>query len=249
MTSTAATGIGQVSLGEVDLVNNKEHVGGLRTPGEHGSSTVTVPTAAALSDSPQALIAGTGSDTTRSDGDHTVSLRDVMQALQETREQREQRIRNLFDLFDTCKSGYVDSSQIKKGFKALSIPSENKYATDLLLVCDSNRDGKVDFDEFKKYMDLKELELYLMFQAIDVKHNGVLHREELQAALGAAGEFSFHHHHDLVCQNSSAWIVLWVIRLSLVRITKLPTRLRRKSYSKLNHSSSTLLPVWISASV
>ncbi|CAM6089014.1 unnamed protein product [Calypogeia fissa] len=190
MTSAAATGIGQVNLGEVELVDGKEHRGGgVRTPtSDHTSSgPVIVPTAAAFSDSLQALKASTTTEITRTNGDHTISLRDVELALQETREQREQRIRHLFDLFDNCNTGYVDHDQIKRGFKSLHIPSDNKYANDLLSVCDSNRDGKVDFDEFKRYMDMKELELYQMFQELDVKHNGELHLEELRAALAEAG--------------------------------------------------------------
>lgn len=114
-------------------------------------------------------------------------LRDVEQALQESKGQRDQRIRSLFDRFDTEKSGYLDQKLIKDGFQTFSIPYQYKYAADLLNVCDSNRDGQVDFDEFKKYMDAKELELYQMFREIDVKHNGVLQLEELGEALLRAG--------------------------------------------------------------
>ncbi|KAG8050129.1 hypothetical protein GUJ93_ZPchr0009g721 [Zizania palustris] len=45
----------------------------------------------------------------------------------------------------------------------------------LLRVCDRDRDGRVGYDDFRKYMDDKELELYRIFQAIDVEHNLVLH--------------------------------------------------------------------------
>lgn len=118
-------------------------------------------------------------------------LRDVEQALQESKGQRDQRIRSLFDRFDTEKSGYLDQKLIKDGFQTFSIPYQYKYAADLLNVCDSNRDGQVDFDEFKKYMDAKELELYQMFREIDVKHNGVLQLEELGEALLRAGTVFF----------------------------------------------------------
>ncbi|CAN1133358.1 Calcium-dependent mitochondrial ATP-magnesium/phosphate carrier protein 2 [Linum perenne] len=67
------------------------------------------------------------------------------------------------------------------------IPAEYKYAKDLLKVCDANRDGRVDYQEFKRYMDDKELELYRIFQAIDVEHNGCILPEELWDALVKAG--------------------------------------------------------------
>ena len=54
-------------------------------------------------------------------------------------------------------SGHLDNSQIERGLKALRIPTEYKYAKDLLKVCDSNQDGSLDYQEFRRYMDDKEL--------------------------------------------------------------------------------------------
>lgn len=116
-----------------------------------------------------------------------VTLSEVLLALQETQEERAHRIRNLFDFFDISHKGYLDHSDIEEGFKALAIPSQYKYARDLLDVCDSNHDGRVDFEEFHKYMDAKELELYSIFREIDVRHNGCILPEELRAALQQAG--------------------------------------------------------------
>lgn len=116
-----------------------------------------------------------------------VTLAEVLLALQETKEQRAHRIRNLFEFFDTSHKGYLDHSDIEEGFKALAIPTQYKYARDLLDVCDANHDGRVEFEEFLKYMDAKELELYSIFREIDVKHNGCILPEELRAALRQAG--------------------------------------------------------------
>ncbi|MCO5597001.1 hypothetical protein L7F22_051073 [Adiantum nelumboides] len=116
-----------------------------------------------------------------------VTLTEVLLALQETKEERAHRIRNLFEFFDTAHKGFLDHSDVEEGFKALAIPTQYKYARNLLDVCDSNHDGRVDFEEFHKYMDAKELELYSIFREIDVKHNGCIHPEELRAALQQAG--------------------------------------------------------------
>uniref|UniRef100_A0A0D6R936 EF-hand domain-containing protein n=1 Tax=Araucaria cunninghamii TaxID=56994 RepID=A0A0D6R936_ARACU len=115
------------------------------------------------------------------------SMEHVLLALRETKEEREVRIRSLFNFFDAANSGHLDNSQIEKGLQALRIPSEYKYAKDLLKVCDSNQDGRVDYQEFRRYMDDKELELYRIFQAIDVEHNGCILPEELWDALVRAG--------------------------------------------------------------
>ncbi|KAF5732255.1 Mitochondrial substrate carrier family protein isoform 1 [Tripterygium wilfordii] len=116
-----------------------------------------------------------------------VSMDHVLLALRETKEERDVRIRSLFNFFDAANVGYLDYAQIEAGLSALQIPAEYKYAKDLFKVCDANRDGRVDYQEFRRYMDAKELELYRIFQAIDVEHNGCILPEELWDALVKAG--------------------------------------------------------------
>ncbi|XP_065018391.1 calcium-dependent mitochondrial ATP-magnesium/phosphate carrier protein 2-like isoform X5 [Musa acuminata AAA Group] len=116
-----------------------------------------------------------------------VSMDHVLLALRETKEEREVRIRSLFNFFDAAGVGHLDYVQIEAGLSALCIPAEYKYARDLLKVCDANRDGRVDYQEFRRYLDDKELELYRIFQAIDVEHNGCILPEELWDALIKAG--------------------------------------------------------------
>lgn len=121
-----------------------------------------------------------------------VTMDHVLLALGESKEEREQRIRSLFDFFDVSNSGYLDYTQIENGLSALQMPAEYKYGKDLLNVCDANKDGRVDYQEFKRYMDNKELELYRIFQAIDVEHNGCILPEELYDALVRAGKIILH---------------------------------------------------------
>lgn len=120
------------------------------------------------------------------------TMEHVLLALRETKEERELRIRSLFGFFDANNHGYLDYAQIEAGLSALQIPGEYKYARDLFRVCDANRDGRVDYAEFRRYMDAKELELYRIFQAIDVEHNGCILPEELWDALVKSGtSFTF----------------------------------------------------------
>ncbi|GFQ01950.1 calcium-binding mitochondrial carrier protein scamc-1-a [Phtheirospermum japonicum] len=116
-----------------------------------------------------------------------ISMDHVLSALRETKEERDSRIRSLFSFFDSNNAGYLDYAMIEKGISAMQIPSDYKFAKELLEVCDANQDGRVDYQEFRKYMDDKELELYRIFQAIDVEHNGCILPEELWDALVRAG--------------------------------------------------------------
>lgn len=111
----------------------------------------------------------------------------VLLALRETKEERELRIRSLFNFFDAANNGYLDYAHIEAGLSALQIPPEYKYAKELFKVCDADRDGRIDYHDFRRYMDDKELELYRIFQAIDVEHNGCILPEELWDALVKAG--------------------------------------------------------------
>ncbi|KAE9610184.1 putative mitochondrial carrier protein [Lupinus albus] len=116
-----------------------------------------------------------------------VSMDHVLLALRETKEERDLRIRSLFNFFDAANNGYLDYAQIEAGLSALQIPPEYKYAKELFKVCDADRDGRIDYGDFRRYMDDKELELYRIFQAIDVEHSGCILPEELWDALVKAG--------------------------------------------------------------
>lgn len=96
-------------------------------------------------------------------GTISISMDHVLMALRETKEEREMRIRSLFNYFDASNAGYLDYGSIEEGLKSLQIPLDYKYAKDLLNICDANQDGRVDYQEFKRYMDDKELELYRIF--------------------------------------------------------------------------------------
>ncbi|EPS59119.1 hypothetical protein M569_15688 [Genlisea aurea] len=141
------------------------------------------PSVASESSNPKAR--SSGCNPVKSPG--PVSLDHVLSALRETKEERDSRIRSLFSFFDSGNVGYLDYAQIEKGLSAMLIPADYKFAKELLEVCDSNQDGRVDYQEFRKYMDDKELELYRIFQAIDVEHNGCILPEELWDALLKAG--------------------------------------------------------------
>lgn len=117
----------------------------------------------------------------------SITMDHVLLALRETNDERDLRIQSLFNFFDAADSGFLDYTEIEAGLSALNIPAEYKYAKELIRVCDANRDGRVDYQEFRRYMDDKELELYRIFQAIDVAHNGCILPEELLDALVKAG--------------------------------------------------------------
>ncbi|KAG4401810.1 hypothetical protein GLYMA_02G067100v4 [Glycine max] len=131
-----------------------------------------------------------GSNRRKSEDHPATTLDHALLASGESAEERETRIRALFAFFDAENCGFLDCSAIESGLSALRMPSDSEccnYAQDLFGACDANKDGRVDYEEFKRYMDDKELELYRIFQAIDVEHSGCISPEELSHALVRAG--------------------------------------------------------------
>lgn len=58
---------------------------------------------------------------------------------------------------------------------------------DMLSACDINHDGQITFDEFVKFCEETEKELWTLFQNIDRDHNGNLDKSELSQAFEKAG--------------------------------------------------------------
>ena len=58
---------------------------------------------------------------------------------------------------------------------------------DMLSACDINHDGQITYDEFVKFCDETEKELWTLFQTIDRDHNGNLDKSELSQAFEKAG--------------------------------------------------------------
>lgn len=132
----------------------------------------------------------------------------------ESEEERELRIRNLFDSFDISKLGYLESQQIEAGL----FPYQKKYVEELVGAVDVNHDGHIDFAEFRRYMDMKEVELYKLFQSIDASHDGALQPEELRVALESAGVDDFLQQNCVVLSSAELHFDLCAIHNAIFKV-------------------------------
>ena len=57
----------------------------------------------------------------------------------------------------------------------------------MLSACDINHDGQISYDEFVKFCNQTEKELWVLFQSIDRDKNGNLDKSELSQAFERAG--------------------------------------------------------------
>ena len=162
---------------------------------EPRATATSPPPVAAAAPPPAPVAAAAPCEPVRKAG--AVTMEHVLLALHETEAEREARIRTVFASFDAAGRGHLDHAQIVALLAALRVPAGvegtgagvEDYARALIRACDRDRDGRVGYDDFRRYMDDKELELYRIFQAIDVEHNGCILPEELWDALVKAGMF------------------------------------------------------------
>ena len=62
----------------------------------------------------------------------------------------EQDLKECFEAFDKDSSGFIDEKEIKDVCKALGIEAKADEVEELMKATDTNNDGKISYEEFKK---------------------------------------------------------------------------------------------------
>jgi solute carrier family 25 (mitochondrial phosphate transporter), member 23/24/25/41 len=108
---------------------------------------------------------------------------------EETIEHRDSRIRELWKKLDPGDQGQIDINGLRKGLKKIDHPLKNAddLLHDVLKVVDTSGDGRIQFNEFKVFVEHAERELWQLFESIDRDHSGALDKEELRSAFKRAG--------------------------------------------------------------
>ncbi|RSL40738.1 hypothetical protein CEP53_013187 [Fusarium sp. AF-6] len=114
---------------------------------------------------------------------------EVGDGLRESQNQRDARVEELWTSLEPDKTGELDLKGLQKGLRRIDHPMKN--ADDMLKrimdEVDKNRDGKIQYEEFRKFVEKAERQLFALFRAIDKDGNGKLDKLELQTAFKNAG--------------------------------------------------------------
>ncbi|KXJ86712.1 mitochondrial carrier domain-containing protein [Microdochium bolleyi] len=107
----------------------------------------------------------------------------------ESQNQRDARVEALWRRLDYQNKGELDWQALQKGLKKIDHPMKN--ADDMLKaiikVVDKNGDDKIQYEEFRTFVEATERQLYFLFKAIDHDQDGRLDHSELQTAFKRAG--------------------------------------------------------------
>ncbi|KAI0131148.1 mitochondrial carrier [Daldinia grandis] len=109
--------------------------------------------------------------------------------MEESQNQRDVRVEQLWRKLDYQGTGELDWKGLQKGLKRIDHPMKNAdgLLKSIIKVVDSNGDGKIQYDEFRVFVEAAERQLYVLFKSIDRDQNGKIDKEELHHAVQRAG--------------------------------------------------------------
>ncbi|KAI6783680.1 calcium dependent mitochondrial carrier protein [Emericellopsis cladophorae] len=109
--------------------------------------------------------------------------------LGESENQRDARIEQLWFKLDPGRTGELDLKGLQRAFRKIDHPMKNAddMLKKILKEVDTNGDGKIQYEEFRVFVQHAEQQLSRLFSTIDRNGDGRLDVKELQAAFRSAG--------------------------------------------------------------
>ncbi|KAK0634739.1 mitochondrial carrier domain-containing protein [Bombardia bombarda] len=109
--------------------------------------------------------------------------------MEESQNQRDKRVEELWMKLDPARHGELDLKGLQKGLKRIDHPMKNadEMLKEIIKVVDTSGDGKIQYEEFRVFVETAERQLLMLFRSIDRDRDGRLNKEELRAAFQRAG--------------------------------------------------------------
>lgn len=119
----------------------------------------------------------------------TKVVTDVEMEMKESQNQHDRRVEELWKKLDPQATGELDIKGLQKGLRRIDHPLQNAddMLREVVKVVDTNRDGKIQYEEFRVFVEAAERQLRLLFDSIDRNHDGRVGHEELSSAFHKAG--------------------------------------------------------------
>ncbi|OAA57945.1 calcium dependent mitochondrial carrier protein [Niveomyces insectorum RCEF 264] len=107
----------------------------------------------------------------------------------ESQNQRDKRVEDLWRRLDPQGDRELDLKGLKKGLRRIDHPMKNAddMLREIIQKVDANGDGKIQYEEFRVFVEAAERQLLLLFRSIDRNQDGRLNRDELRTAFQRCG--------------------------------------------------------------
>ncbi|KAF7546019.1 hypothetical protein G7046_g9428 [Stylonectria norvegica] len=114
---------------------------------------------------------------------------EVEHGLEESQNQRDARVEQLWANLEPDRTGELDMKGLQKGLRRIDHPMKNadEMLKRIMKEVDKDQDGKIQYEEFRRFVDKAERQLFALFRSIDKDGNGQLDKNELQTAFKHAG--------------------------------------------------------------
>ncbi|KAL2146124.1 hypothetical protein VTI28DRAFT_5217 [Corynascus sepedonium] len=109
--------------------------------------------------------------------------------MDESQNQRDGRVEELWKQLDPAGNGELDFKGLQKGLRRIDHPLKNadKMLKTIISIVDTSGDGKIQYEEFRVFVEAAERQLLMLFRSIDRDKDGRLNKDELQSAFQRAG--------------------------------------------------------------
>ncbi|KAK3490921.1 mitochondrial carrier domain-containing protein [Neurospora hispaniola] len=116
-------------------------------------------------------------------------LAELQAGMDESQNQRDKRVEELWTKLDPQHHGELDFKGLQKGLRRIDHPMQNAdhMLKDIIKVVDTSGDGKIQYEEFRNFVETAERQLWLLFRSIDRDKDGRLDKNELRSAFQKAG--------------------------------------------------------------
>ncbi|XP_063111305.1 mitochondrial adenyl nucleotide antiporter SLC25A24 isoform X2 [Cavia porcellus] len=114
------------------------------------------------------------------------------------------RYESLFRALDRNGDGVVDIGELQQGLQSLGIPLGQDAEEKIFTTGDINKDGKLDFEEFMKYLKDHEKKMKLAFKSLDKNNDGKIEASEIVQSLQILGLTISEKQAELILQSIDA---------------------------------------------
>uniref|UniRef100_A0A8C5XCL2 Mitochondrial adenyl nucleotide antiporter SLC25A24 n=1 Tax=Microcebus murinus TaxID=30608 RepID=A0A8C5XCL2_MICMU len=114
------------------------------------------------------------------------------------------RYETLFQALDCNGDGVVDVGELQEGLRNLGIPLGQDAEEKIFTTGDTNKDGKLDFEEFMKYLKDHEKKMKLAFKSLDKNNDGKIEAAEIVQSLQILGLTISEKQAQLILQSIDA---------------------------------------------